>query len=39
MDLNEITKIFRSGNGKNILLKLNRDGDLLFKVIKLKRRI
>jgi C-terminal processing protease CtpA/Prc len=39
MDLNEITRIFRSGNGKNILLALRRNGDLLFKFIKLKRRI
>jgi hypothetical protein len=39
MDLNEITRLFRSGDGKNVLLTLNRKGELLFKLIKLKRRI
>lgn len=39
MDLNEITRLFRSGDGKNMLLTLNRKGELLFKLIKLKRRI
>ena len=39
MDLDEITRLLRSGDGKNLLLTLNRKGELLFKLIKLKRRI
>ncbi|MBC7567070.1 MAG: aspartyl protease family protein [Pedobacter sp.] len=39
MDLNEITRMFRSGDGKSMLLTLNRKGELLFKYMRLKRRI
>jgi hypothetical protein len=39
MDLDEITRLLRSGDGRNVMLTLSRKGELLFKLIKLKRRI
>ena len=39
MDLNEISRLFRSGDGRNMLLTLNRSGELIFKLVKLRRRI
>jgi len=39
MNLNEISGLLRSGDGRNMLLTLNRGGELLFKLVKLRRRI
>ncbi|MHA4893798.1 aspartyl protease family protein [Pedobacter sp. PWIIR3] len=39
MELGEITKLFRQQDGKTIFLTLNRHGELIYKLIKLKRRI
>nr|WP_068889690.1 aspartyl protease family protein [Pedobacter panaciterrae] len=39
LNLNDITKTLRSGDGRGIFLSLNRNGELLIKLIKLKKRI
>lgn len=39
MELDEITKLFRYQDGKTLFLTINRNGELTFKLIKLKRRI
>ncbi|MGY4383340.1 hypothetical protein ACVWYN_000359 [Pedobacter sp. UYP24] len=39
MNLDEITKLLRSQDGKTIFFTLNRNGEVIFKPIKLKRRI
>ncbi len=39
MDLGEITQLLRSQDGKTIFFTLNRNGEVTFKLIKLKRRI
>lgn len=39
LNLNDITKTLRSGDGRGIFLSLNRKGELLIKLIKLKKRI
>ena len=39
LNLNDITKTLRSGDGRGIFLSINRNGELLIKLIKLKKRI
>jgi hypothetical protein len=39
MDLDDLSKLLRSGDGKMVFFSLNRSGELLIKMIKLKKRI
>jgi len=39
LNLNDITKTLRSVDGRGIFLTINRNGELLIKLIKLKKRI
>lgn len=39
MDLDDLSKLLRSGDGKAVFFSLNRSGELLIKMIKLKKRI
>ncbi|RZK81723.1 MAG: peptide-binding protein [Pedobacter sp.] len=39
MNLNEITKILKSGDGRTLFLTINRGGKMMYKFMKLKRRI
>ncbi|MES2829089.1 MAG: aspartyl protease family protein [Bacteroidota bacterium] len=39
MKLDDISRLFRSQDGKTLFLTINRNGQLTFKLIKLKRRI
>ncbi|HMI03920.1 MAG TPA: PDZ domain-containing protein, partial [Pedobacter sp.] len=39
MDLDDLNKLLRSGDEKTVFFSLNRSGDLLIKMIKLKKRI
>jgi hypothetical protein len=39
MDLDDLSKLLRSGDGKVVFFSLNRSGELLIKMIKLKKRI
>ena len=39
MDLDDLSKLLRSGDGKIVFFSLNRSGELLIKMIKLKKRI
>jgi C-terminal processing protease CtpA/Prc len=39
MDLDDLSKLLRSGDGKLVFFSLNRSGELFIKMIKLKKRI
>jgi hypothetical protein len=39
LDLEAVVLLLKAGDGKNVLLKINRNGELLFKVLTLKKRI
>lgn len=39
LDLNDLSRYLISGNGRTLYLTINRNGDLLIKTIKLKKRI
>lgn len=39
LDLQSIVQQFRAGDGRNVLLKLARRGEIIFKVLTLKKRI
>lgn len=39
MVLDEVTKLLRYKDGKTLFLTINRDGELTYKLLKLKRRI
>lgn len=39
LNLNEITKTLRSGDGRSVFLFINRNGETIIKLIKLKKRI
>lgn len=39
MDLDDLSKLLRSGDGKVVFFSLNRSGELIIKMIKLKKRI
>jgi C-terminal processing protease CtpA/Prc len=39
LDLEAVVVLLKAGDGKNVVLKLNRNGELLFKVLTLKKRI
>ena len=39
MDLDDLSKLLRSGDGKLVFFSLNRAGELFIKMIKLKKRI
>jgi hypothetical protein len=39
MDLQSIVQVLKAGNGKNVLLKVFQDEEILFKVLTLKKRI
>lgn len=39
LDLDDLNKILKSGDGKTIFFSVNRHGELIIKMIKLKKRI
>lgn len=39
LDLQSIVQILKAGNGKNVLLKMFQDEDIIFKILTLKKRI
>jgi C-terminal processing protease CtpA/Prc len=39
LSLDDITRTFRSGDGKTVILSVNRNGSELIRLIKLKKRI
>jgi C-terminal processing protease CtpA/Prc len=39
MDLQSIVQLLKSGNGKNVLLKVMQEEEIIFKVLTLKKRI
>jgi hypothetical protein len=39
MDLEAVVLLLKAGDGKNVVLKLHREGEILFKVLTLKKRI